>query len=80
MLTADGENSQCLTQLSWPFKLNCNLLSTVDQTLINLSSPHDPSSSPSHAKLNPRILALCALIRVVYLDDCSKSTSQNFND
>lgn len=62
------------------FKVYCNLLSTVDHTLISLSSPHEANKSPSHEKLNPRILALCALINVVYFPEHSYPISQNFND
>ena len=78
ILHAVGENSQCLTQLSCFLRVYWSLLSIVDQTFISLSSPHEANSKASHEKLRPLILALWALIRVVYFDEGWKSTSQNF--
>lgn len=78
ILVAVGENSQYLTQLSCFLSVYCNLLSTVDQTLTNLSSPQLASSNPSQLKPIDRIRALCALINDTSLALVSKSTSQNF--
>ena len=80
MFVAVGENSQYLAQLSCFFNVYWSLLSTVDQTLTSLSSPHVDSKSPS--QLNPMdlILALWALINETSLALLSKSTSQNLSD
>lgn len=80
ILVAVGENSQYLTQFSCFFNVYWSLLSTVDQTLTNLSSPHVESRSPSQLKPMDLILALWALIKDTYLALESKSTSQNFSD
>lgn len=66
---AVGENEQCRTQLLCFFNEYCNLLSTVDQTFTSLSSPQEANNKPSQEKLNALILALCALINVVYFPE-----------
>ncbi len=74
---AVGENSQFLTQLLCFLRVYRSLRSTVDQILISLSSPQEASNKPSQEKLNPRILALWALIKLIYFPDNSWSISQN---
>jgi len=80
IFVAVGLNSQYLTQLLCCFSVNWSLLSTVDQTLTNLSSPQEDRRRPSHEKPIPLMRALCAFIKVTYFACVSKSTSQNFRD
>jgi len=62
------------------FKVYWSLLSTVDQTFTNLSSPQEDKSRPSQEKPIALIRALWALIKVTSLAFVSKSTSQNLRD
>ena len=79
-LVAVGENSQYLIQFWWPFKVDCNRRSTVDQILTSLSSPQEDSNRPSQENPIDLILALWALIRVTSRALVSKSTYQNLSD